>query len=91
MDSTNDSKLNIISMNVRGIRNVKKRRALFSQFRLGKYDVVGLQETHLNKKDIDMLKREWGTNFHISEGSNHSKGILTLFGKSIKIDEQFDF
>ena len=75
MDSTNDSKLNIISMNVRGIRNVKKRLALFSRFRLGKYDVVGLQETHLDKKDIDMIKRKWGTNFHISEGSNHSKGF----------------
>ena len=38
-------------MNVRGIRNAKKRRALFSQFKNGKYDVIGLQETHLNKKD----------------------------------------
>ena len=79
-----DLKLNIVSMNVRGLRNAKKRRSLFLQFKNNNYDVIGLQETYLTNNDINVIENEWGHNFHISEGTTHSKGLLTLFGSSIK-------
>ena len=82
-----DLKLNIISMNVRGLRNAKKRRSLFRQFKTNNYDIIGLQETYLTNNDINLIKNEWGDNFHISEGTTHSKGLLTLFGSSIKYDD----
>ena len=87
MASTSDLKLNIISMNVRGIRNTKKRRSLFSYFKNNKFDIISLQETHLTNKDTNIIEAEWGPNFHISEGTLHSKGMLTLFGFSIKSDD----
>ena len=76
MASVTDSKLKLLSMNVRGLRNAKKRRALFYSFKKGKYDVIGLQETHLTKADKETISKEWGPNFYISEGSSNSKGLL---------------
>ena len=55
-----DLKLNIISMNVRGLRNAKKRRSLFRQFKTNNYDIIGLQETYLTNNDINLIKNEWG-------------------------------
>ena len=63
--------LKIISMNVRGLKNTKKRRAIFSILKRGNYDIIGLQETHFSKNDQKLLLREWGPNFHISEGTTH--------------------
>ena len=83
-ENTNlNTKLKILSLNVRGLRNKKKRRTLFRKFRSAKYDIVCLQETYLSKKDIFVIKNEWGVNFHLAEGSNKSKGLLTLFGNDI--------
>ena len=42
-------KIKLVSLNVRGLRNAKKRRSLFYLFKRDKYDVVCLQETHLDK------------------------------------------
>ena len=77
-----DQSLKIVSMNVRGLKNIKKRRALFSIFKKNDYDIIGLQESHLTNKDRKTILAEWGPNFHISEGTIHSKGILTLFKRS---------
>ena len=76
-------KLKILSLNVRGLRKKKKRYALFRKFKTEHFDIISLQETHLSKKDNSLIMREWGSNFHIAEGSNSSKGLLTLFGKNI--------
>ena len=81
-----DLNLKIITMNVRGIRNAKKRRSLFRIFKQSRYDIISLQETHITCQDIKSIENEWGNIFHISEGSTNSKGLLTLFGHSIKAD-----
>ena len=81
------SKLNITSMNVRGLRNAKKRRALFYIFKKGNYYVIGLQETHTTKADKEIITREWGSKFHIAGDSSNSKGLLTLFGKSFQPED----
>ena len=87
MACATDSKLSLLSMNVRGLRNAKKRRALFFSLKKGNYDIIGLQETHLTKADKEILSKEWGPNFYISEGSSNSKGLVLLFGKSIQFDD----
>ena len=66
-----------MSLNVRGLRNKKKRCALFRKFKTEHFDIISLQETHLSKKDNSLIMREWGSNFHIAEGSNSSKGLLS--------------
>ena len=59
----NHTNLSILTMNVRGIRNTKKRKSLFQMFRQGRYDIIALQETHLVETDVEILKREWGKIF----------------------------
>ena len=78
-----NARLKIISLNVRGLRNKKKRRTLFRKFKSDKYDIICLQETYLSKKDIYDIRNEWGINFHLAEGTNNSKGLITLFSKYI--------
>lgn len=86
-DLTNSFKL--ISMNVRGFRNKKQRRVLFSKFKKEKYDIICLQETRITNKELSFIKREWLSDFHISEGTNRSKGLLTLFGKNLNIKNSY--
>ena len=75
--------LKIISMNVRGLRNARKRRILFHSFKKEKYDVICLQECHLTSNDLHGIEKEWFHLVHLAEGSNNSKGLLTLFSKKI--------
>lgn len=80
-------KLKIASLNVRGMRNPKKRRSLFYSFKRKKFDIICLQETHLTEKDRRIIEREWGYRFHLSAGTNDSKGLLTLFQKHINLND----
>ena len=73
----------VLSLNVRGLRNARKRRILFHNFRKDKYDIICLQETYITNKDISLIKKEWSHGFHLAEGTNKSKGLLTLFGKNV--------
>ena len=79
-----DIKLKAISLNVRGLRNNKKRKTLFHKFKKNDYDIVCLQETYLLKNDINLIKKDWGSLFHIVEGTKRSKGLLTLFNSKFK-------
>ena len=88
MDLTGtDRKLKIASFNVQGLRNAKKRRTLFRQFKKQKYDIITIQEAYLLNEDKPLIEKEWEGQFHISEGTKRSKGLLTLFNKSLKEDE----
>ena len=73
----------VVSMNVRGLRNARKRRILFHNFKKEKYDIICLQETYLTKNDVSLIEKEWPSGFHMAEGSNKSKGLLTLFSKKV--------
>ena len=75
--------LRILTLNVQGLRKVKKRQALFRMFKLMKIDIVSLQETYLVAEDVEVIEREWKDIFHISPGTKHSKGLLTLFNSSL--------
>ena len=89
--------LKIKTLNVRGLRKKKKRRALFHAFKKNKFDIICLQETYLMKEDYNIIDREWGGKFHLVEGTNRSKGLLTLFSKQlqntclslVKVNERF--
>ena len=73
----------VFSMNVRGLRCARKRRTLFHNFRKENYDIICLQETYITNKDVSLIKKEWPYGVHLSEGTNKSKGLLTLFSKNI--------
>ena len=77
--------LKIASFNVRGFKNAKKRSTVLRNFLSEKIDVVAMQETHLSdESEINHLRSQWGGTVHYSFGTNRSKGLVTLFNKSIE-------
>ena len=50
--------LSFLTLNVQGLRDKKKRQALFRSFRNRHIDVIALQETHLTEVDTDIIRSE---------------------------------
>ena len=75
---------NILSLNIRGLQNDVKRRAIFNYVR-NCADVVCLQETHSTPQDEEKWKMEWGGNVYFSHGSSASKGVCVLIKPSLPI------
>lgn len=47
-----------IPLNVRGIKNSRKRRTIFTWYRKQKMEIIFLQETHFTKDNEQLWKRE---------------------------------
>ena len=76
--------MKFISLNVRGLREGKKRRDIFHWFKRyyqGNQCFVFLQETHSNPNDENTWKNEWGNDIVFSHGENNSKGVAILCPK----------
>ena len=48
------------TVNARGLKQNKKRLAIFRYFKQQHYDIICLQETHLTKQDISIWEKQWG-------------------------------
>ena len=68
----------LISLNVRGINNFHKRRAIFTWCRKRKADIIFLQETHSKEESETQWKNEWGGKSFYSHGSPNSCGVMVL-------------
>ena len=89
---------NVLSLNVRGIRDLNKRKSIFTWARNQKADIIFLQETYSTPDVFDSWKFQWLGDMYYSHGSNHSKGVLVLIRetlqfelKSVKKDSQGKF
>lgn len=71
-------RFNVLSLNVRGIRDLTKRKALFLFCKRSDADLILLQETHSCDSDTRFWKAQWGNIVHFSHGSNHSAGVSIL-------------
>ena len=75
--------LKVCSFNVRGIRDKRKRRKLFTYFHRNKFDFILLQETHSLSSDVNCWSNEWGGKAFYSHGSNLSRGVAILINPSV--------
>ena len=73
----------LVSLNVRGINNFRKRRAIYSWGRKQKADFIFLQETHSKQETERQWKNEWGGEIIMSHGSSNSRGVAILFKKGV--------
>ena len=69
---------NVLSLNVRGNRDLNKRKSIFTWARNQKADISFLQETYSTPDVFDSWKFQWPGDMYYSHGSNHSKGVLVL-------------
>ena len=75
--------LTLLSLNVRGLTNFRKRRTVFTWCRKRNADIVFLQETHSKSVTEVQWRNEWGTNIVLSHGNSNSRGVAILFKKGI--------
>ena len=72
----------LISLNIRGISNFRKRKTIFTWCRKQKADIIFLQETHSTENNEAQWKREWGAPFFCSHGANNARGVAILIRNS---------
>ena len=73
----------LVSLNVKGIGNFKKRRTIYTWCRRRKVDIIFLQETHSKKETEIQWKNEWGGKMLFSHGSSNSWGTAILIKNTI--------
>lgn len=78
--------LSLISFNVRGLRDIKKRTSLFYWLNRKNIDVALLQETYWTESLDSKLNKEWEGKLVYSAGSEHSKGTAILFKKELQLE-----
>jgi exonuclease III len=79
-------KLKLLSWNVRGLNDPKKRVVLKNWLRKWKVDVVCLQETKLDKVDGRVIHSIWGNRFagwEVLNAVNTAGGVLLLWDKRV--------
>ena len=79
--------LNFLSLNVRGLSNSRKRRAVFSWCKTQKSDVIFLQETHSTASIEKKWRSEWGKGqIILSHGATKARGTCVLLKPNLSID-----
>lgn len=74
------------SLNIRGLRNTTKRKAIFNYLRHNKVDIICLQESFITDNIAPQIKREWGGNLFYISGTTRSNGLVTLISKKLIYD-----
>ena len=73
---------NVMTLNVRGLRNPVKRRSIFCFLEDQNCKAYFLQETYSELKDEIIWRSECGGVIFFSHGSTHSKGVCILINSA---------
>ncbi len=77
----NFGKLDIISLNVRGLRDLDKRKALFIFIKHREAQIILIQETHSYDNDVKFWESQWGDSAYFCHGTNHSARFAVFLNK----------
>ena len=73
----------VCSVNVRGIRDTKKRKKIFQWIINQNIDIACLQETHYTEEYKQVMNNLWpGKVFHATSVSAYSKGVCILLKRN---------
>ena len=72
--------VSIISLNVRGLSDVLKRRIVFNYYKT-RADIICIQESHSHPIMEDIWRSEFGGDIYYSHGTTSSKGVCILVKK----------
>lgn len=76
--------VNIVSYNVNGLRDFKKRKKVFYHLRqVHRADIVLLQETHCTQAEELLWQNQWGGQIINSCGESNARGVALLIGKNV--------
>ena len=68
----------LLSFNVRGLKDEKKRHSILRFLRRKRSDVCFLQETHSTLEDEDAWRNQWGGEIIFNHGTSNSRGVMIL-------------
>ena len=71
-------KLELSSLNVRGLNNQKKRKTIFQWLKSSHPGIVLLQETHSLEEDEKAWVSEWDNDIIFAHGTNNSHDVAIL-------------
>ena len=80
-----NSTLRLISLNLRGLSNFKKRRMICTWCKKKNIDIIFLQENHSTKEEENQWRNEWGAEIIMSHGSSNSRGVAVLMKKGVEV------
>ncbi|MEW8548783.1 MAG: reverse transcriptase domain-containing protein, partial [Candidatus Thiodiazotropha sp.] len=78
--------VNIYSQNCRGLNAFQKRRDLFHLLHSKKYNIICLQDVHLEDKMETYVKHEWGNPLYLSGKNSNSRGVMVLFNNNFEYE-----
>ena len=78
--------LKIITCNVRGLGDERKRRQMFKYLQEKAINIAFLQETHSSKKVEKRWRSEWGGNILFDHGDSNARGVCIMFSKNLNLD-----
>ena len=61
-----------------------KRRAVFRHVRLKKYNIICLQDVHIQRLQVSNIKAEWGYNIYFSCFNKYCRGVLVLLNDNFE-------
>ena len=71
----------MLSLNVRGLSNFKKRRPIFAWCRKQNANIIFLQETHSTRDRKKQWRAEWGAPLALAHGSSNVRGVAIIITK----------
>ena len=78
--------IHIYSQNCRGLNSVEKRRDLFQYVRKKKFDIICLQDVHIEAKMENFVKNEWGYHLYLSPFRGNQRGVMVLMNNTFEYD-----
>ena len=84
------SKLEIASLNVRGLQDNNKRKRIFQTLRNSKFDIILLQETHSTDEDVVLWEKDWTGRAFFSLLNSTKSGLAILCKESKNFKVEFE-
>ena len=85
------TKLNIISVNARGLGDQFKRRDVIQYLRNMKCDVIFVQDTHLTKEKIPFFDLLWNGKSYHSCYTFNSRGTSILINSNLQHEVLYEY
>ena len=73
------------TFNIRGLKNLKKRRIFFTYLKAKSFDIICLQETHATKNEEYFWQTHFGGKILYSNGTPRSCGVAILISNRCNI------
>ena len=77
---------NLMSINIRGLNERKKRRSVFRWIKQNKIDICLVQESYSSAEVENIWSNEWGRKIIFSHGTKHARGVIILLRPGFDIE-----